>query len=142
MDNLIQNYKEILVNKSEKKHTYFFKYDNKDDQMLLLSVKGHYIIDEFGNKWMSVDAISSIFPEKYYELLHSKYYDVNNSEQKLFYLLPTITPEPKNEYGKIIMNTIKSNVRQGSPRKFITLPNGEKVNIEMPIDTISNFKFK
>lgn len=141
MDNIIRNYKELLVNKAGKNHIYFFNYsDQKDEQ---LSVKGFYAIDEFGVKWMSIDAISSIFKEYFYEQLKSKYFDLNNDYQKLFYCIHfTAGGEEIHEDHKTILSIIDGNIRQGSPRKFLTDSKGEKVNIEAPFNIITNFKFE
>lgn len=135
-DLLIKNYQEILVNKSGKNHTYFFNLEQDDKKQ-----SGFYSIDEQGNKWLSVDGCSAIFSEHYYEKLRSKYFDINNDQQKLFYNIEQIDLEQATQSGQFIINVIKSNTRQGTPRKFITNFSGEKVNIEMPFETISNFKF-
>ena len=138
MDNIIYNYKELLINKSGKNHVYYFQYSNEDEKK---SVKGFYSIDEYGAKWMSVDAISAIFSEIYYEKIRSKYFDLNNENQKLFYSLEVVDLMKTDIlYGQLI-KVIKSNTRHGTPRKFLTDSKGEKVNIEMSFNTIANFKF-
>lgn len=135
MDNTIRNYKELLVNKAGKNHVYFFKLEN--------SVQGFYAIDEHGVKWMSVDAISSIFKEYFYEQLKSKYFDLNNDVQKLFYLVPElIVIDLAHQWQSDVLAIVKSNIRQGSPRKFLTDSKGEKVNIEAPFNIITTFKFE
>lgn len=135
-DSLIKNYQEIMVNKSKKNHTYFFNLATSEQ-----SISGYYSIDEQGNKWLSVDGISVITSENYYEKLRSKYFDINNEQQKLFYSLEQFNKDEAKPEGQIIINIIQSNTRQGTPRKFITNFCGEKVNIEMPYETISNFIF-
>lgn len=139
MDNIIYNYKELLINKSGKNHVYSFKYTHKNEKD---SVKGYYAIDEYEVKWMSVDAISSIFQEIKYEKIRSKYFDLNNEKQKLFYSLEIVDLMNIDILYEQLIKVIKSNTRQGSPRKFLTDSNGEKVNIEMPFETIANFKFE
>lgn len=135
MDNTIRNYKELLVNKAGKNHVYFFKLEN--------SVQGFYAIDEHGVKWMSVDAISSIFKEYFYEQLKSKYFDLNNDNQKLFYNIHfTNGGEDIKQEHKDLLKIIGDNIRQGSPRKFLTDSKVEKVNIEAPFNIITTFKFE
>lgn len=139
-DNVVKNYKEVLTNKNGKSHVYFFRYEDKVEQGRF-STKGFYAIDEYGVKWLSVDAMSSIFLEQYYEKLRSKYFDINNEDQKLFYSLEIADLMNTNSEYEQLINIIKSNVRQGSPRKFITLNTGEKVNIELSIETVSKYEF-
>lgn len=140
MDNIIKNYKEILVNKSGKNQTYFFSWSDQDLEKY--AVQGYYIIDEFGQKWLSIDATSSIFYEKDYEQFKSKYFDINRDKQKLFYNIDSMNI---NEFARDhligVLKIIQSNVRQGSPRKYLQLTNGEKVNIEMPFETVSKYEF-
>jgi len=149
MDNKISdytksNYKELLVNKTEKKHVYFFEFfclghDNKNH--LITVTKGYYIIDEGGSKWISIGAISGMFNESYYETLRSKFFDINKEKQNQFFNVDSFDKsELRMECFKTLISIIKDNVRQGSPRKFITNSQGLKINIEMPYKSI-DFKF-
>jgi hypothetical protein len=138
-DNLIKNYKEILVNKSEKKHTYFFNFNTPEQE-----IQGHYIIDDEANKWMSVEAISALLSENVYEKFRNKFFDINKDIQKQFFIINTYESKAWENLTKehsILLSIIKSNIRQGTPRKFISLSTGEKVNIEMPFETLEAFEF-
>jgi hypothetical protein len=134
-DNLLKKYKEIIVNKSGKKHTYFFKFGK---------IQGYYLIDEEDNKWISISAISEIMSEQKFSKFQSKFFDINKTEQQQFFIISKenmawylIDPD-----HKILISLIKENTRQGTPRKFISNSAGEKISIEFPIETISKYEFK
>lgn len=142
MNNLIKCFKELLINKSDKNHIYFFtfKVDN-----INLSISGYYVIDDQNQKWISVCAISSMIKENIYEKYRSKYFDINGDRQQQFYLIDAnkFLENLDSEHEKsILIDLILCNKRQGTPRKFITCCNGEKVNIEMESKTINCKEFK
>lgn len=141
-DYIKSNYKEILLNKTEKKHVYFFNLEHGDKKTKYSNTKGYYIIDGEGSKWISIDAISDMFIESYYETLRSKFFDINKEKQNQFFNIESFNKsELRMECFETLISIIKDNVRQGSPRKFITNSQGFRINIGMPYETINNFKF-
>jgi hypothetical protein len=129
------NYKETLIKsiKRGETHVFYFEYENNP------KIKGFYALENQSNVFISVCAISSILKENIYEKLRSKYFDIDNTYQKQFFLIEEI--KDLDENLKSLIDIISSNTKKGTPRKHIVV-DGEKINISLETRTINEDYFK
>lgn len=114
---MIENYKEILIRRTEETHLFFFKYNE---------LQGVYVLDGDDKRWITCDLM------KYQPnpIPTTKFFDFADNEQVKCFL---VERKSKDEDFQFVLNMIYSNKRQGTPRRFINFE-GEKVNIEFPCE--------
>ena len=135
---IIGKYRETILSKTEQKRIYFLKLESEDGQINLDKIKGHYIIDQYDQKWMSECLTKQLFKD--INSINSKVFDINSDNQFRFFNLNEVKNSNfKLEISRILLKIIQNNSRKGSPRRFLTNNSGEKVNIELKYDTKSSF---
>lgn len=121
----IASYKEALIKKTENHHVFYFEFTKK--------LKGYYVLEN-DKIWLSVCVITRFFRMKTYEKFYCKYFDINEKDQKAFYVYD-FTSDWKNweaitKDQKTLLAIIESNTRQGTPRKSLMTIDKERFNIQ------------
>ena len=126
----LSKFKELLVKRSDKNHIYYFEFEKEAPRK---TIKAFYVVDEDDKKWISVSAMSEIFPEKKYDHFKSKFIDITADNQQQFFII-----NPAENIGwasidkeyKSMVKIIRENTKKGTPRKFLESIDKQKINIE------------